>query len=96
MKVDNKLIYDLSRLAKLNFDEQTIEEMKSDFENILGFVDKLSEIDTEGVEPLIYLSDEANVLRDDEIDEEVPQDQALKNAPNKDSDYFKVPTVLKK
>jgi len=96
MKVDNKLIYDLSRLAKLNFDEQTIEEMKLDFENILGFVDKLSEIDTEGIEPLIYLSDELNMLRSDEIDEEVTQEQALKNAPNKDSDYFKVPTVLKK
>ena len=96
MKVDNKLIYDLSRLAKLNFDEQTIEEMKSDFENILGFVDKLSEIDTEGVEPLIYLSDEVNMLRADEIDEEVTQEQALKNAPDKDSDYFKVPKVLKK
>ena len=96
MKVDNKLIYDLSRLAKLNFDEQTIEEMKSDFENILGFIDKLSEIDTEGVEPLIYLSDEVNILRADEIEEEVTQEQALKNAPNKDSDYFKVPTVLKK
>ena len=96
MKVDNKLIYDLSRLAKLNFDEQTIEEMKSDFENILGFVDKLSEIDTEGVEPLIYLSNEVNILRDDKIGEVVAQEQALKNAPNKDSDYFKVPTVLKK
>ena len=96
MKIDNKLIKDLSRLAKLNFDEQTIEEMKSDFENILGFVDKLSEIDTEGVEPLIYLSDEVNMLRADEIDGEVTQEQALKNAPKKDSDYFKVPTVLKK
>ena len=96
MKVDNKLIDDLSRLAKLNFDEQTIEEMKSDLEKILGFIDKLSEIDTEGVEPLIYLSDEVNILRADEIEEEVTQEQALKNAPNKDSDYFKVPTVLKK
>ena len=96
MKIDNKLIDDLSRLAKLNFDEQTIEEMKSDFEKILDFVDKLSEIDTEGVEPLIYLSDEVNMLRSDEIDEEVTQEQALKNAPNKDSDYFRVPTVLKK
>ena len=96
MKVDNKLIDDLSRLAKLKFDEKTIEEMKSDFENILGFIDKLSEIDTEGVEPLIYLSDEVNILRADEIEEEVTQEQALKNAPNKDSDYFKVPTVLKK
>ena len=96
MEVDNKLIYDLSRLAKLNFDEQTIEEMKSDFEKILGFVDKLSEIDTKGVEPLIYLSDEVNILRADEIGEEVTQKEALKNAPQKDSDYFKVPTVLKK
>ena len=96
MKVDNKLIYDLSRLAKLNFDEQTIEEMKSDFEKILEFVDKLSEIDTKGVKPLIYLSDEVNILRADEIGEEVTQKEALKNAPQKDSDYFKVPTVLKK
>ena len=96
MRVDNKLIKDLSRLAKLNFDEQTIKEMKLDFENILGFVDKLSEIDTEGVEPLIYLSDEVNILRADEIDGEVTQEQALRNAPNKDSDYFKVPTVFKK
>ena len=89
MKVDNKLIDDLSRLAKLNFDKQTIEEMKLDFKNILGFVDKLSEIDTEGVEPLIYLSEEINMLRSDEIEEEVTQEQALKNAPNKDSDYLK-------
>ena len=65
MKVDNQLIKDLSHLAKLNFDEETIEEIKSDFENILGFVDKLSEIDTEGVDPLIYLSEEVNMLRSD-------------------------------
>ena len=96
MKVDNKLIEDLSRLAKLNFDKQTIEEMKSDFEKILEFVDKLSEIDTEGVEPLVYLNEEENVLRADEIAHEVSQENALKNAPQKDSDYFKVPTVLKK
>ena len=96
MKVDHKLIKDLSRLAKLNFDKQTIEEMKLDFGKILEFIDKLSEIDTEGVEPLVYLSDEVNMLRADEIDGEVTQEQALKNAPNKDSDYFKVPIVLKK
>ena len=96
MKVENKLIDDLSRLAKLNFDEKTIEEMKSDFENILGFVDKLSEMDTEGVEPLIYLSDEVNMLRPDKINEKVTQEEALRNAPNKDSDYFKVATVFKK
>ncbi len=86
MKVDNKLITTLSRLAKLNFDKETIVEMKSDLKKILVFIDKLSEIDTEGVEPLIYLSDEVNMLRSDKINEEVTQEQALKNAPKKDSD----------
>jgi aspartyl-tRNA(Asn)/glutamyl-tRNA(Gln) amidotransferase subunit C len=63
---------------------------------MIGFVDKLSEIDTEGIEPLIYMSEEENVLRVDEISNEVSQENALKNAPEKDSDYFKVPTVLRK
>jgi aspartyl-tRNA(Asn)/glutamyl-tRNA(Gln) amidotransferase subunit C len=96
MEVNNKLIQDLSRLAKLKFDEQAAEKMKGDLDKIIGFVNKLSEIDTEGVEPLIYLSEEVNVLRGDEIANEVSQENALKNAPQKDSDYFKVPTVLKK
>ena len=96
MEVNNKLIEDLSRLAKLKFDEKSAEKMKADLDKIISFVDKLSEIDTEGVEPLIYLSDEVNVLRTDEIANEVSQENALKNAPQKDSDYFKVPTVLKK
>ena len=94
--IDDKLITDLSRLAKLKFDASKAEKMKEDLEKIIGFVDKLSEIDTTGVEPLIYLSEEVNVLRTDEIANEVSQESALKNAPQKDSDYFKVPTVLKK
>ena len=96
MEVNNKLIQDLSRLAKLKFDASSAEKMKEDPEKLIGFVDTLSEIDTEGIEPLIYLSEEENVLRADEISNEVSQEDALKNAPEKDSDYFKVPTVLKK
>ena len=96
MKITNKLIQDIAALAKLEFDERSAEQMKADLEKIIGFVDKLSEIDTEGVEPLIYLSEEVNVLREDEIKAVISQVEALKNAPEKDSDYFKVPTVLKK
>ena len=96
MEVNNKLIQDLSRLAKLKFDEKSAEKMKRDLKKIISFVDKLSEIDTEDIEPLIYLSNEVNVLRADKIAHEVSQENALKNAPQKDSDYFKVPTVLKK
>jgi len=96
MKVNKRLIQDIAKLAKLEFDAKSTEEMKSDLEKILTFVDKLNEIDTDGVNPLIYMSDEMNVLRADEITEETSQEDALRNAPSKDSDYFKVPTVLKK
>jgi len=94
--VDDKLIEDLSRLAKLKFDKNSSEKIKDDLSSILGFVDTFSEVDTEGVEPLIYMSEEVNTLREDNIANEVSQKNALKNAPQKDSDYFKVPTVLKK
>ena len=94
--IDDKLVAELSRLAKLKFDASKAEKMKSDLNKIIDFIDKLSEINTEGVEPLIYLSEEVNVLRADEIKNEVSKENALKNAPQKDSDYFKVPTVLKK
>jgi len=96
MEITNKLIQDIAALAKLEFDEQSAKQMKADLEKIIGFVDKLNEIDTEGIEPLIYLSEEVNVLREDEIKAVISQVEALKNAPEKDSDYFKVPTVLKK
>jgi aspartyl-tRNA(Asn)/glutamyl-tRNA(Gln) amidotransferase subunit C len=94
--IDNKLVADLSLLAKLKFDDLKAEKMKSDLDKIIVFVDKLAEINTTGVEPLIYLSEEVNVLRADKVKHEVSQENALKNAPQKDSDYFKVPTVLKK
>ena len=94
--VDDKLIDDLSRLAKLQFDKQSAEKMKEDLDTILGFFEKLSEVNTDEVDPLIFMSEEVNILREDSIANEVSQENALKNAPQKDSDYFKVPTVLKK
>ena len=96
MEVNNKLIQDIAKLSKLKFDDSAEEKMKVDLEKMLAFVDKLNEIDTEGVDPLIYMSEEVNVLREDKLTEETSQKDALKNAPEKDSDYFKVPTVLKK
>ena len=96
MEVNNKLIQDIAKLSKLKFEDSAAAKMKEDLNKILAFVDKLNEIDTEDVSPLIYMSKEVNVLRADEITEETSQKDALKNAPQKDSDYFKVPTVLKK
>ena len=94
--VDNKLIENLSKLAKLRFDEKSSLKMKDDLTTILGFVNTISKVDTKDIQPLIYMSEEKNILREDEINHIVSQSDALKNAPQKDSDYFKVPTVLKK
>ena len=96
MEVNNKLIQDIAKLSKLEFNKSSNENMKKDLKKILAFVDKLNEIDTENIEPLVYLSEEENVLRPDQISKSLTQKQALMNAPQKDSDYFKVPTVLKK
>ena len=96
IKVDDKLVTNLSKLAKLKFDKNSSEKMKSDLRKMLEFIDSISQINTDKVDPLIYLSDEVNVLRNDIITNEISQKDALKNSPQKDSDYFKVPTVLKK
>ena len=96
MKIDNELVDRLSELSKLEFDEQGKEGLKKDLQKILNLVEKLGEIDVEGVEPLIYMTDEKNVLRKDVVKETVTKDEALLNAPQRDSDYFKVPKVIKK
>ncbi len=93
--VDNKLIAKLSKLAKLKFNKNSTKKIKADLEKVIQFVDKISSVNTEGIKPLVYMSDEINILRNDEIENTLEKKDALKNAPQKDSDYFKVPTVLR-
>lgn len=96
MKIDNQLVEKLAKLSKLEIAEENKEELKKDFSRILDLVEKLQELDTDGVEPLIYLSENKNILRPDVVENMISKAKALQNAPSKDSDYFKVPKVLKK
>lgn len=96
MQVNDELVEQLAHLARLEFKDQEKEDIKADLEKILGFCEQLNEVDTEGVEPLIYMTDDTNVLREDEVKEHLAKGEALENAPAKDSDYFRVPKVLKK
>lgn len=96
MKIDSKLVDKLAQLSQLDFDEKGKTQMTSDLNKILALVNKLEELDTENVEPLVYLNTENNVLREDQVGQHLSKNDALKNGPDKDSDYFKVPTVLKK
>ncbi|GAB5540100.1 MAG: Asp-tRNA(Asn)/Glu-tRNA(Gln) amidotransferase subunit GatC [Salibacteraceae bacterium] len=96
MDINDAMIDKLADLSRLKFEGEAREEIKSDLSRMLSFVDKLNEVDTEGVEPLIYMNEEPLKLRADTVNQEISQEEALKNAPSKDSDYFKVPKVLDK
>lgn len=96
MQIDDKLIDHLSQLSKLRFEGKDKDAIRRDLSRMLDFVNKLNELDTTGVEPLVYMNPETNVLREDEAHKEIGQKEALMNAPKKDSDYFKVPKVVEK
>lgn len=94
MKLDVNTIRKIAHLARLEFDAEGAEKMKEDMTQILDWVEKLREVNTEGVEPITTMSSEENVLREDVVGEHLPHEKGLKNAPKKDSDYFRVPKVM--
>ncbi len=93
-KIDIKTVDEIAHLARLEFNDEAKGEILNDMNRMLAFVDKLNELNTDDVEPLIYMTEERSVLREDEVKQTLTQQEALKNAPKKDSDYFKVPKVI--
>jgi aspartyl-tRNA(Asn)/glutamyl-tRNA(Gln) amidotransferase subunit C len=94
MEVNDELIENLSNLSRLHFDDAEKEEIKKDLQRMITFVEKLNELDTEGVEPLIHMSETMNFLREDILQGSIGREEALKNAPSTDGIYFKVPKVI--
>ena len=94
MKIDRPLLDKIAHLSRLEFDEKDAEKMIADMSAIVSWVEKLKEVNTDGVEPLTTMSHEVNALREDEVKPHLPHDQALVSAPQKDADYFRVPKVL--
>jgi aspartyl-tRNA(Asn)/glutamyl-tRNA(Gln) amidotransferase subunit C len=93
-KIDKTTVEEIAHLARLEFNEASKAEILNDMNRMLSFVDKLNELDTENILPLIYMTEESNILRNDEPEITITQKEALKNAPKKDSDYFKAPKVI--
>ncbi|MGB3948768.1 MAG: Asp-tRNA(Asn)/Glu-tRNA(Gln) amidotransferase subunit GatC [Bacteroidia bacterium] len=96
MKINTDTVDKIAHLARLEFENEGKEQIMKDMNNMLAFIDKLNELDTSNVEPLIYMSDEVNVLREDVVKQDITQQEGLKNAPKRDSDYFKVPKMIEK
>jgi len=94
MKINRELLDKIAHLSRLEFDEKDAEKMMGDMTEIVDWVKKLKEVKTDGVEPLTTMSHEVNALRDDEIKEHLSHERALVQAPEKDTDFFRVPKVL--
>lgn len=96
MNIDDKTIDYIANVSKLEFKNEEKTAIKEDLNKIIAFVDKLNDINTDNVEPLIYMTEGVNVLREDISQDTITHDEALKNSPDPDTDYFKVPKVLSK
>ncbi len=95
MIVDNVLVDKLANLSKLEFDAESKEAIKQDLSKILNFMEKLNELNTDGVEPLIYINEEPNASRADEVNYPITKAEALMNAPLHNEDFIKVPKFVK-
>lgn len=96
MDVNDEMVEKLAHLARLRFDDAEKEEIKQDLQKMISFVEKLNELDLDNVEPLLFLSQQTNVLREDEVKGSITREEALKNAPEHDDRFFKVPKVINK
>ena len=96
MEVNDDLVDKLANLARLKFDASAKAEISDDLQKMIQFVEKLNELDTTGVEPLLHMSDNVNVLRADEVKGSITREQGLQNAAIHDEHFFKVPKVIKK
>ena len=91
MNLTREDVLKLADIAKLELSETQADALLGDLEKMLGFVGKVRALDLDGVEPLVYITDRENVLRDDVPTEPLSHTDALRNAPGADSDYFRVP-----
>ena len=96
MEVNDALVENLANLARLQFNEAEKEIIKHDLQRMIHFVDKLNELDTEGVAPLLHMTDNDNVLREDVVQGSISREEGVKNAPDTDGIFFKVPKVIRK
>ena len=94
--IDEKEVRRIEELAELNLSGSERKEMKEDLNEILDYFEKLDELNTEEVEPLMHILNLKNVLRDDLPEEPVGKEEALKNAPERRGGFFEVPAVIQR
>lgn len=94
MKIDQEKIAHLARLSRLQFSPEEALAIEADLNRMLTFVEELNAVDTNGVDALSYISDGEQMPREDKSFQLISTEEALKNAPNKDLHYFRVPKII--
>jgi aspartyl-tRNA(Asn)/glutamyl-tRNA(Gln) amidotransferase subunit C len=84
----------IARLARLRFSPEALDGFTAQFNQILAYVEKLNEVDTEGVEPMANISRQSERLRDDEPGPLLTPAEALSNAPRRNEGFFTIPKVI--
>jgi aspartyl-tRNA(Asn)/glutamyl-tRNA(Gln) amidotransferase subunit C len=94
MTIDKETVDKIAHLARLEITDAERTELMQDMGKILDFMAKLNEVDTEGVEPLIYMTENVLLPREDVMIQKITREEALKNAPAADAEFFKVAKVI--
>ncbi|MGK9475210.1 Asp-tRNA(Asn)/Glu-tRNA(Gln) amidotransferase subunit GatC [Melioribacter sp. OK-6-Me] len=96
MSVTKREVEYIARLARLRFNDEELESYTAELNEILNYMEKLNELNTETVEPLSHPIENVNVFREDKLVASIDRADALKNAPSRDEEFFKVPKVINK
>ena len=94
MRISRQDIEKVALLARLRLTDDELSKMTVELAQIVGYVDQLGEVDTNGIEPMAHAIETANVFRDDMVVASLPRDEALANAPHRDDRGYLVPAVL--
>ena len=94
MAVDKDTVAQIAKLARIKVDDAQQEALTKELSNILGWIDELGELDTEGVQPMTSVVEVQHSLRKDAVEDGDRQDDILKNAPESKQGYFVVPRVV--
>ncbi|MEW6213961.1 MAG: Asp-tRNA(Asn)/Glu-tRNA(Gln) amidotransferase subunit GatC [Nitrospirota bacterium] len=94
MKISKEEVEHIAILARLSLSEEEKELFGSQLSSILSYIEKLNELDTEGIEPTSHVLSLSNVMRDDILRLSIPKEDALMNAPDHTDKFYRVPKII--
>ena len=94
MKISKEEVLYVAHLARLDLDAESIEKFAGQIDEILGYIEKLNQVDTAGIKPTSHAIFLTNAFRDDKQREHLDRDRALANAPEREDGCFVVPKIV--